>query len=261
MSTTVVVGAPPEFAADGSWPPLRSKPVFVGQESVLLLAQQPAQAITSHKRRLAAIAGVTTLLTFGLALLVWVPAAVIVAVRKKLAARRWARLAQGSDAESEIRKLVYSQQWARDDPIIQLPPGTSQQKQFTLTSGIAETHMHELAKSLNLRSGELSGTLSSKIGFEVKVNVEATRTETLTLQNDSPDKYRLYARWGVVHRLDVFRIPLPSDVPAEMIEELLADRAEIESQAPFLTVETVDQTSTNFTSIDLERPSQGSTAA
>jgi hypothetical protein len=260
MSTTIVVGAPPEFAADGTWPPLRSKPVFVGQESVLLLAHKPAQTLTSHKRRWAAIAGVTSLLTAGIALIVWVPTAAIVVVRRKRAATRWARLAQGSDTESEIRTLVYSQQWVRDDPIIQLPPGTSQEKQFTVTSGMAGTHMQELAKSLNLGSGELTNTLSSKVGFEVKVSTEVTRTETLTLQNDNPDKYRLYARWSVVHRLDVFRIPLPSDVPSEMIEELLANRTEFAAEAPFLTIETIDQSSTNFTSIDLRRPSQASAA-
>ena len=256
MSPGIVVGAPPEFGADGSWPPLRSSPVFVGQESVLLLAEKPTLAITTHKRRVAAAAGVTTLLTAGLALLIWVPVGAIVMVRRKLAARRWAKLARGSDAESEIRKLVYSQQWVRDDPIIQLPPGTAQEKQFSIAGGITQTHMQELAKSLNIPAGELSTALSSKIGFEVNVKVEASQTETLRLQNDSPEKYRLYARWSVVHRLDVYRFPLSSDAPRELIDQLLADQSDVGSQAPFLTVETVERNTTNFTSIDLERPSQ-----
>ena len=40
--------------------------------------------------------------------------------------------------ELQVRALIYSQLWQRDDPITQLPPGVTSEKSYTVTTGIEQ---------------------------------------------------------------------------------------------------------------------------
>jgi hypothetical protein len=112
----------------------------------------------------------------------------------------------------EVREVVYSQAWERDDPIVQLPPGATHEQSYSLTCGISETQTRELAQSLGLKlgkAGALTGELSSKFGIATTISEQRSLTDTVTLRNDGTQTYRLYARWFVHHEITVQRLEMP----------------------------------------------------
>jgi len=119
----------------------------------------------------------------------------------------------------EVRQVVYSQAWGRDDPIVQLPPGATHEQSYSVTFGISETQTRELAQSLGLKlskAGALTGELSSKFGIATTISEQRSVTDTVTLRNDGARGYRLYARWFVRHEIIVQRLDMPEgrDWPA-----------------------------------------------
>ena len=111
----------------------------------------------------------------------------------------------------EVRQVVYSQAWGRDDPIVQLPPGATHEQSYSVTFGISETQTRELAQSLGLKlgkAGALTGELSSKFGIATTISEQRSVTDTVTLRNDGARGYRLYARWFVRHEIIVQRLDM-----------------------------------------------------
>ncbi len=48
---------------------------------------------------------------------------------------------QLSHMEVELRRIDYSRRWVREDPVLQLPPGTSRQLESIQTIGLSRTRM------------------------------------------------------------------------------------------------------------------------
>jgi hypothetical protein len=156
----------------------------------------------------------------------------------------------------EFRRLVYSQRWRRDDPVMQLPPGVSQERQFSVKTGISETHSRELARWLGLRAGQfvsLSRELSSQFGVQLKVSQEMTRTDTLTLRNDSLSRYRRYAKWTLVHQLAVFDLAFDLRNPVELSpEQILRGETTRVPEHLLSDIEILDASAVSFTSVDVD---------
>jgi hypothetical protein len=111
----------------------------------------------------------------------------------------------------EMREVVYSQAWERDDPIVQLPPGATHEQSYSMTCGISETQTRELTRSLGLKLGKLgalTGELSSKFGIATTISEQQSVTDTVVLRNDGTQAYRLYARWFVRHELTIQRLEI-----------------------------------------------------
>jgi hypothetical protein len=225
MPTALALDAPPEFFRDGTAPPLYSDPMPIYAAVAVVEASEGkvrhiATVARSKNGRRAAV-GLSLAAT---PFLVGIPPLVVLTWQGWRRRRAGGAVASPSEAPAveEARELVYSQLWMRDDPVVQLAPGVSQQTQFSVSTGISETRTVELASSLGLSakaSIDLSAQLSKKFGLELSLQTQTTRTDTVTLQNDSADKYRRYARWNVIHRLDVFGLDTPL-TPNKLIRHL-----------------------------------------
>lgn len=217
----VVLGDPPAFGAGGAWPPLESRPVVIASavfHTALRGGQPGGEYQSTLVRRWSAlspkskvVAGVAVAVVYP----VGIPVYTAVLGRKGyLAVRR--RIGKKA---GEIRQVVYSQTWGRDDPIVQLPPGATHEQSYSMTFGITETQTRELAQSLGLKLGKAGGLtrdLSSKFGIATTISEQRSVTDTVTLRNDGVRGYRLYARWFVRHEIIVQRLDMPEgrDWPA-----------------------------------------------
>lgn len=117
-----------------------------------------------------------------------------------------------TEEAGEVREVVYSQAWRRDDPIVQLPPGATYEQSYSTTYGLSETQSRELAQSLGLKlgnAGALTGELARKFGIATTISEQRSVTDTVTLRNDGIRVYRLYARWFVRHEITVQRLEIP----------------------------------------------------
>jgi hypothetical protein len=208
----VTLGAPPSFGAGGAWPPLESRPVVIAS-AMFATAPRSGRASGEYRTTLtrwSIFSPTTKVVTATLGGVLFWPAGVVmlgyVAIKKMMRTGK----------SGEVRQVVYSQVWRRDDPVVQLPPGVTHEQSYSMTCGISETQTRELAQSLGLklgRAGALTGELSSKFGIATTISEQQSLTHTVTLRNDGAQAYRLYARWFVRHEITVQRLELP-DGPA-----------------------------------------------
>jgi hypothetical protein len=207
--TAVVLGDPPSFGQNGAWPPLSTRPVIIAA-AVFQTAPRSSRTSGDYQATLArrSFISPTAKVVAGTVggVLFW-PAGVAMlgyAAVKKLRAGK----------TGELREVVYSQAWQRDDPIVQLPPGVSHEQSYSMTCGISETQTRELTRSLGLKLGKaggLTGELSSKFGIATTVSEQRSITDTVTLRNEGTQAYRLYARWFVRYELTVQHLEVPEE--------------------------------------------------
>ena len=206
----VALGDPPTFGAGGAWPPLESRPVVIASavfDTALRRGQSRGEYQSTLVRRWSALSP-TRKAVAGAAATIAYPVGIAVlghlgyvAVRKRI-----------GNKGAEVRQVVYSQAWGRDDPIVQLPPGATHEQSYSMTFGITETQTRELTQSLGLKlgkTGALTRDLSSKFGIATTISEERSVTDTVTLRNDNARGYRLYARWFVRHEIIVQRLDMP----------------------------------------------------
>lgn len=205
----VALGDPPSFGARGTWPPLGSRPVVVAS-AVFQTAARPGRAEGEYQATLArrSVLSPTTKAVAGTlgGVLFW-PAGVAV-----LGYMAMKKMRPGK--AGEMREVVYSQAWERDDPIVQLPPGATHEQSYSMTCGISETQTRELTRSLGLKFGKLgglTGELSSKFGIATTISEQRSVTDTVVLRNDGTQTYRLYARWFVRHELTIQRLEIAEE--------------------------------------------------
>jgi hypothetical protein len=197
----VALGDPPTFGPGGEWPPLEGRPVVIASV-MFLVGMPPGQSLAEYK------ATVTGWTRVG-----WAFAEYVSGMKwETLYRQRAAGQERRRRKPDELREAVYSQAWQRADPIVQLPPGASHELAYTTTCGVSATQTTELAQSLGLKVGQaaqLAGQLSSKFAIQAALTEQRTVTETVTLRNDGPRAYRLYARWSIRHDVTVSRILTP----------------------------------------------------
>ena len=202
----VVLGNPPPFGAGGAWPPLESSPVII-TSAMFYVAPRPGQAGGEYRTTLVRRSAPTAA---KVAVGVTVPI-VGVGMLGYSAIKKIMKKTKSGDV-GQVREIVYSQAWGRDDPIVQLPPGAAHEHGYSMTWGISETQTRELAQSLGLKlgkTGALTGELSSKFGIATTISEQRSVTDTVKLSNDGTRTYRLYARWFVRHEITVHRLESP----------------------------------------------------
>jgi hypothetical protein len=210
-SGAVALGDPPPFGVGGAWPPLESPPVVIAS-AVFHTAVRPRQPSGEYQttlvRRWSTLSPTTRKAVAGVVGVAYFPVGIAMlgrmgylAMKKRIAAKA-----------GEVRQVVYTQSWGRDDPIVQLPPGATREQSYSMTFGISETQTRELTQSLGLKfgkAGALTGELSSKFGIAATISEQRSATDTVTLRNDGTRGYRLYARWFVRHEISVERLDMP----------------------------------------------------
>jgi len=107
----------------------------------------------------------------------------------------------------EFRRVVYSQQWVRnDEPPMQISPGNTQKDTIRQKVGVSRTKSKELSLALGLsnigRTG-LGTQISGRIGTTLTIDEEREVTKEVQVTNDRSGYYRRMAFWYVRHELAV----------------------------------------------------------
>jgi hypothetical protein len=261
MSRAIVLGSPPEFGKDGSSPPVSSEPVVVSTKTFVVgddgpdlshIASRvagigPAVAFGSSA---AAGASITSGAVVGTALLG--PLGLVLGAGLLAAAAGRRRQQHRREPERAVRQLTYSQLWRRDDPIVQLPPGTAQERTYTVTTGIEQSRTRELSRSLGFKTGDavvLSGSVGTKFGLQLTLSAQETHTVTLRLQNPGTEKYRRFARWSVVHRLEVVSFSVQAISDGQAVAKVVSGGG---SRHLLVSVEIPDSNSANLTAVNVD---------
>jgi hypothetical protein len=236
----------PEFAEDGSWPPVETDWVPVRWE----LFETQASDVNSHSvaaRILALINSDSSLHDYALlqtedalsddflcakARLADI-ALVILDMPGTIPSRRNLTVSieyvQNSGMESrrhrisgeratnmvstELRRLVHYLRWRRQEPVIRLPPASTNKIHRSVMTGLSVEQSEMLAQSLGSSLAAKSpalgiqANLTSELNQQFKLGVEITteeqRSTELTLTNPSKDRYRQFALWHVEHLIKV----------------------------------------------------------
>jgi len=174
------IGPPPEFARDGTPPPIASEPAEIArwdlnQSLFLMIENNLAMARLGDR-----ISGETST-SVSRGILAMIPAtAVHFQERRAIRALLHARGASQLDWE-EVGgwrlHTVYTQYWRREDPTTQLPPGGSTEITVSLRVGLSEEHVREVATSLGIsnKGGShlgVSGQLSERSAMKVALSTE-----------------------------------------------------------------------------------------
>jgi hypothetical protein len=124
---------------------------------------------------------------------------------------------------SELRRVVHSERWRRQDPVIQLPPGATHEVTHSVTTGLTVERSKQLATSLGLNLGgnvvgiqnRLSSQVNKEFGFRLEITAQGENTRTLTLTNQSENRYRRFALWHIDHQITVAALDLVGYEPLD----------------------------------------------
>ena len=111
----------------------------------------------------------------------------------------------------ELRRLVHSVRWRRKNPITKLPPGATHEMTYSLTTGLSVERSMILANSLGVTLGSATAGMQARLSsemqqqFALKLNLtaEENKSETITVQNNSDNHYRLYASWHIENKISI----------------------------------------------------------
>lgn len=170
--------------------------------------------------------------------------------------QRYPAAARKCDARSrELRRLVHSVRWRRDDPVIRLPPGSTSGMTCSSTTGLSIERSMTLANSLGITLGGASAGVSARLNSELQsqfmlqlnITAENSKTNTITLQNSSHDHDILYAVWHKEYSIAVTALDVG---PFNLI---LADEAPDPRWRTRGYVEFVSEDQTHITSTKVDR--------
>jgi len=118
----------------------------------------------------------------------------------------------GEANASVLKRVTHSQRWRRNDPIMQLAPGSSLAVTLSDTTGLSIEQSKMLATSLGMSlalgsdkvgvKGGLNSSLQQQLGVKVDFTTQKQEANTVTITNSS-DQSRLYALWHVDYRISV----------------------------------------------------------
>lgn len=130
------------------------------------------------------------------------------------------KLAGGTRSGHELRRVVHSVRWQREDPVIQLSPGSTFRTSLSVMTGLTVERSQLLASSLGLGlkgkvtgiQAQLSSQMSQEFGLKLDITAQRQEVRELTLTNESRECYRLFALWHVDHRIsvDALDVPIPT---------------------------------------------------
>ena len=242
------IGPPPEFARDGSPPPIVSEPVEIGRWHPYLSLYNMIEDGLAMVRLSERLSGGDDSRSVGrglLALIPMIPAELQErrAIKELLRARGALHLNPREVGGWQL-DTIYTQFWRREDPTTQLPPGGTTERTVSLRVGLSQEHVREVAASLGLSSKPggplgLSGQLSEKSTVKVALSAEKEVTRKLVLTNPSTDAYHRIALWHLVHRLTLIASPREESPEKQLICQV---------------TEFVPSDAINATSRDLPRP-------
>ena|ERR1039457_238430 len=123
----------------------------------------------------------------------------------------------GVSLGTELRRVVHAVRWQRQDPVIQLPPGSTLEVTHSVTTGLTVERSQMLAKSLGLSTGtnaagvqaRLSSQLNREFRLQLDIRAQEEKTRKLTVTNESAAHYRRFALWHVSHRITVDALDVP----------------------------------------------------
>jgi hypothetical protein len=116
-------------------------------------------------------------------------------------------------------EACYSRFWRRDDPVIQLPPGTNAEVASSIRTGLTAERSLEVARSLGASAKGLSPALSSKTSSKVAVLEERELSVKVSLANPLADAYRRFAVWHIVDRIEVRALAVGFDSVVPWLSE------------------------------------------
>jgi hypothetical protein len=117
----------------------------------------------------------------------------------------------------ELRRVVHAARWQRQDPVVQLPPGSSHEVSHAVATGLTVQRCQTLADAVGLSIGgdatgiqaRLSYGLRQELGFRVEITAQEERLKRLTLVNSSNIGSRRFALWHVDHRISIASLNIP----------------------------------------------------
>ena len=218
------LGRPPEFARDGTPPPVTSDLVEIGRWDLNQTVFSMAERHSSLLKLAEKVEGKNSL-SVGRAL-----AALLIALPGTSQQRQVIERLLGATGASHLSwekvgpwwlHTIYTQFWRREDPTTQLPPGGTAEIAVTRRIGLSQEHTREVATSLGLTTkvespAALSGQLSTKAATKVALSEQQEITRKVVLSNPSPNMYRRIALWHIVHRLSLIASP-KSDPETELV--------------------------------------------
>jgi hypothetical protein len=237
------IGPPPEFGRDGSPPPLLSAPVNIADWN---LDESVAEFL--HPRKTEEILSGMPLLADFLVAFGRLTGILPERQAKKMPQENTREATTMKRVRRETERVglnprmvrnwqlyaVHDKFWQREDPVTQLPPGSSSEITVSLLIGISEERATELARSLGVTGTVphvgISSTLSDKASSKIAVSREREVTRKIILTNPQDRTYRRLAIWHVVHRVSLVAMPDPvsdQEIVCEEDEFILSDAANV----------------------------------
>ena len=156
-------------------------------------------------------------------------------------------------ARGELRRLVRSTRWRRNDPVTQLPPGATHEMTHSVTTGLSVEYSQKLADSLGLSLGgnvsgiqaRLSSQVQQEFGLSLDITSQEQHSTTLTLTNPSDTRYRVFALWHVDQRISVDALTVWTSRPRSRLRPAWESRGSLEfvvGSDPYLTNTEISRT-------------------
>jgi len=149
----------------------------------------------------------------------------------------------------ELRRLIYSKRWEREDPVIQLSAGSSLEVTHRVRVGLNMERTQTLAKALGMRIGgsvaEIGSHLEQQLEVRLEISSEEERTKALSLTPGI--RPRRFAIWDIAHQVKVEALDIVTD-PFGTVRSRWLPRGQVEFVANSNAVTiTSDDTSLEFT--------------
>jgi hypothetical protein len=221
---TMDIGSPPEFGEDGSYPPIKSDTIFIGQRDLDMSMSEwwsRVHPISFGSTRVRDMANTLTIVgpIFTLANY----------VRKKNLAIE--NMLQRSGVSNCTPLEVYDWSvhalyhcfWQREDPVTQLPPGSSSEVSLSLRVGVSEERAREIGMSLG-RKGDparaaIEFQVSGKRTARLSLAAEKGVLRKHHLSNTATNKYRRLAIWHLIQQITVIAAPNSDHNPKIVCQE------------------------------------------
>jgi hypothetical protein len=117
----------------------------------------------------------------------------------------------------ELRRVVHSARWRRQDPVIQLPPGATHEVTHSVTTGLTAERSQTLSRALGLNVGggaagiqaQINSQLTQEFGLRLEITAQQEQVRKLTLSNQSANNSRRFALWHIDQQITITALEMP----------------------------------------------------